>query len=180
MLFSVLVNISRHIRQNDKTKKNRDVLSETAVKSDLLSTQMSQGFNRQRLDLFINFARYLNDWGWLNQPQLSNVIKKRRLQWFGHLQRMDVTRLPLKLYRWIPYHGKRKPGRSRTTWKDVIKRDLDSLMTGWTLEEAEVAARDRKIWGYVRQQVHRCTMLFDDDDYDDLNDNRKDDMKCIW
>ena len=26
-----------------------------------------------------------------NQPQLSKVIKKRRLQWFGHLQRMDVT-----------------------------------------------------------------------------------------
>ena len=41
-------------------------------------------------------------------------------------------------------------------------------MTGWTLEEAEVAARDHKIWGifYVRQQVHRCMMLFDDDDDD--------------
>ena len=44
-------------------------------------------------------------------------------------------------------------------------------MTGWILEEAEVAARDCKIWGhflYVRQQVHRCTMLFDDDDDDSL------------
>ena len=61
-----------------------------------------------------------------NQLQLSNIIKKRRLQWFGHLQRMDASRLPLKLYRWTPYHGQRKPGRPRTAWKDVIRRDLDS------------------------------------------------------
>ena len=93
-----------------------------------------------------------------NQPQLSNAIKKRRLQWFGHLQRMNVTRLPLNLYRWTPYHGKRKPGRPRTTWKDVIKLDLDSLMTGWTLEEAEVAARDRKIWGHFLLQAAGASM----------------------
>ena len=101
-----------------------------------------------------------------NQPQLSNVIKKCLVQWFGHLQRMDVTWLSLKLYRWTPYHGNRKPGRPRTTWKDIIKCDLDSLMTGWTLEEAEVAAKTARSGGifYVRQQVHRCTMLFDDDD----------------
>ena len=26
-------------------------------------------------------------------------------------------------------------------------------MTGWTLEEAEVAARDRKIWGHFLRQA---------------------------
>ena len=68
---------------------------------------------------------------------------------------MDVSllQIPLKLYRWTPYHEQRKPGRPRITWKDVIKRDLDSLMTGWTLEEADVAARDRKIWGHFLCQA---------------------------
>ncbi|XP_072041140.1 uncharacterized protein [Amphiura filiformis] len=28
------------------------------------------------------------------QPQLTSVIRKRRLQWFGHLQRMDGDRTP--------------------------------------------------------------------------------------
>ena len=39
-------------------------------------------------------------------------------------------------------------------------------MTGWSVEEAEVAARDCKIWGHfcVKQEVHGSTMLFDDDD----------------
>ena len=64
-----------------------------------------------------------------NQPKLSNIIRNRPLQWFGHLQRMDAIRLPLKLHQWIPYHGQRNPGRPRTTWKDVIRRDLESFMT---------------------------------------------------
>ena len=94
-----------------------------------------------------------------NQPQLSNIIKKRRLQWFGHLQRMDASRLPPKLYRWTPYHGQRKPGRPpRISWKDIIRRDLDSLMTGWSLEEAEVAARDQKIWGHFLRQAAGAEM----------------------
>ena len=69
-----------------------------------------------------------------NQPQLTNIIKKRRLQWFGHLQRMDASRLTLRLYQWNPNHRQRKPGRPRTTWKDDIRNDLDSLMIGWSLD----------------------------------------------
>ena len=92
------------------------------------------------------------------QPQLSSIIRQRRLQWFGHLQRMDVNRLPLKMYRWMPTHGKRKPGRPRTTWRDVITRDLDTLLTGWSLEEAEVAARDRKNWKLFLRQAASAGM----------------------
>ena len=35
----------------------------------------------------------------------------------------------------------------------VIRCDLDSLMIGWSLEEAEVAARDLKIWGHFLRQA---------------------------
>ena len=77
------------------------------------------------------------------QPVLSNTIRKRRLQWFGHLQRMDSNRIPKRLYQWTPTHGKRRCGRPRTTWKNVIQRDLRKLGTEWSTEEAEVAAQDR-------------------------------------
>ena len=59
-------------------------------------------------------------------------------------------------------HVQRKPGRPRTTWKDIIQCDLDSLMTGWSLEEAEVAVRDRKIWGlFLCQAVHVGACIHD-------------------
>ena len=74
------------------------------------------------------------------QPQLTAVIRKRRLQWFGQIQRMDMDRIPKKLYLWKPAHGKRKPGRPKTFWQAVIQKEMD---LGWTVEEAEVEARER-------------------------------------
>ena len=48
------------------------------------------------------------------QPQLTSVIRKRRLKWFGHVQRMDASRIPRRLYSWNPTHGRRR-GQPRTT-----------------------------------------------------------------
>ena len=87
------------------------------------------------------------------QPQLTMVLRKRRLQWFGHLLRMDTQRIPRILYLWTPTHGKRRIGRPRTSWKDVITRDLETLDFGWSLEEAEVAAQDRTIWKFLTCQA---------------------------
>ena len=96
------------------------------------------------------------------QPVLSNTIRKRRLQWFGHLQRMDNNRIPKRLYQWTPTHGKRRPGRPRTTWKNVIQRDLRKLGTEWSTEEAEVAAQDRSVWKYLSSQA-ACAELHEAD-----------------
>ena len=58
------------------------------------------------------------------QPQLTNILRKRRLKWFGHVLRMDNDRAPKMLYLWQLSHGKRRRGRPRTTWRDVIQRVL--------------------------------------------------------
>ena len=87
------------------------------------------------------------------QPQLTSVIRRRRLQWFGHVQRMDMYRIPKKAYTWKPVHGKRRPGRPKMSWKEVIKKDINKLECGWSVEEAEVAARDRSIWKYLSRQA---------------------------
>ena len=73
-------------------------------------------------------------------------MKRNRLWWFGHIQRMDPRRIPLRLYHWDPtaIGGKRKKGRQRQRWVDTCSRDLSAL--GATLKEGENLARDRGEW----------------------------------
>ena len=56
------------------------------------------------------------------QPQQTNLIRNHRLKWFGHLLRMDSNRIPRRLHLWKPSHGRRRRGRPRTKWIDVIQR----------------------------------------------------------
>ena len=92
------------------------------------------------------------------QPQLTNIIRNRRLKWFGHVLRMDPGRIPRTLYLWKPTHGKRKRGRPRTMWKDVIQRDLKTLGFDWSVEEAEVATQDRALWRFLVGQAASAEM----------------------
>ena len=80
------------------------------------------------------------------QPQLTNLIRYRRLKWFGHLLRMDSNRIPKRLHLWKPSHRRRRRGQPRTKWIDIIQRDLRNLGFGWTIEEAELAAQDCIVW----------------------------------
>ena len=58
--------------------------------------------------------------------QASRKITDRRLKWYGHVMRMEedhvVKRVMTKA---IP--GKRKRGRPKTRWKDVCKRDMQTV-----------------------------------------------------
>src|SRR6218665_1131130 len=50
-------------------------------------------------------------------------IKKRRLQWFGHVERMEEKRQPnAALHGHV--EGKRSRGRQRKTWMDNVREDL--------------------------------------------------------
>ena len=87
------------------------------------------------------------------QPQLLMVIRKRRLQWFGHIQRMDSQPIPRRVYFWNPLHGKQRPDRSKTSWRDTIQTDILQMNLAWSVEEAEVAAKDRRIWKFISRQA---------------------------
>ena len=54
--------------------------------------------------------------------------------------------------------GKRRRGRPRTKWTDVIQRDLLNLGFGWSIEEAEVAAQDRTVWRILTSQAASADM----------------------
>jgi hypothetical protein len=49
------------------------------------------------------------------KPDIIDIIERRRLQWFGHVKRMQEERLPKLIIEWIPGE-RRKRGYPRKTW----------------------------------------------------------------
>ena len=60
---------------------------------------------------------------WGDSDTISQKVTARRLEWLGHLARMDETRTPQRcLFGWLP--GQRPRGGPRKRWRDVVKADL--------------------------------------------------------
>ena len=59
-------------------------------------------------------------------------------------------------------HGRRRRGRPRTMWTDVIQRDLLNLGLRWSVEEAEIAAQDRTVWKILTSQAAGADMHYAD------------------
>ena len=62
------------------------------------------------------------------QDMILDDITRKQLIWYGHVERMDTTRLPRIMIYWKP-EGRKQRGRLRRTWKDGIytamnERDL--------------------------------------------------------
>jgi hypothetical protein len=62
------------------------------------------------------------------QDMLLDDITRKQLIWYGHVERMDPTQLPIVMIHWKP-EGRKKRGRPRRIWKDGIypamnERDL--------------------------------------------------------
>jgi hypothetical protein len=79
----------------------------------------------------------------LRQPPVSLKLRKARLKWFGHAQRMMEDRPPKRLAN-VQMKGGRPIGRPRTRWKEVLQRDLESI--DLNLEEAAVEALNWERW----------------------------------
>jgi hypothetical protein len=58
-------------------------------------------------------------------PDIVNVIKIRRLEWFGHVVRMNETR-SVKIFEG-KLEGRRSRGRPRLRWMNDVEYDLRKL-----------------------------------------------------
>jgi hypothetical protein len=63
-----------------------------------------------------------------SRDMILDDITRKQIIWYGHVERMDPTRLPKIMIHWKP-EGRKKRGRARRTWKDGIytamnERDL--------------------------------------------------------
>lgn len=74
---------------------------------------------------------------------IEDYIERRQLGWWGHLIRMEEDTQTRKVWE-TKMTGKRKKGRPKQTWDDVVKKILKKKGKEWN--EAKRLARDRKTW----------------------------------
>jgi len=55
-----------------------------------------------------------------DKPDIIDIIERKRLQWYGHVKRMQEERLPKLIMEWIPGE-RRKRGRPRKTWMEGVR-----------------------------------------------------------
>ena len=73
--------------------------------------------------------------------KIEDLLRTRRLRWFGHAARMNPERLPKKML--TGQLGRRRPvGRARTSWRKVIKEDLEAI----ECDDYPVMVADREAW----------------------------------
>jgi transcription termination factor 2 len=75
-------------------------------------------------------------------------IKVRRLEWLGHVIRMEDTRLPKMVFNAKP-EGRRGDGRSRPRWLDDVETDIKAL----GVKRWRIKAQDRKEWPATLREV---------------------------
>jgi len=59
------------------------------------------------------------------KSDIIDIIEQKRLQWYGHVKRMPVERIPKLIMAWIP-RERRKRGRPRKTWMEGVTSSHDN------------------------------------------------------
>jgi len=93
----------------------------------------------QRCSVFLSTIEELDRL--IKHKNIVNYIKAQRLSWFGHVQRMSVTRTVKKIFDWKPL-TKISQGRPKYRWEDNIKQDICQMkVKNWT-----ACIQDREKW----------------------------------
>lgn len=80
------------------------------------------------------------------EPEISKIIRSRRLGWLGHIERMSDDRSAKKMLD-IEFGATRKKGRPKTRWFSEVMKDL----TDRGIEDWRVKARNRTEWKKINK-----------------------------
>jgi hypothetical protein len=86
------------------------------TKRDEVTREWRKLYNVELNDLYIS-------------PNISPVIKSKRIRWAGHVARMSEKRGVYRFLVWKP-EGKRRLGIPRRRWEYNIERDLQEVGCG--------------------------------------------------
>jgi len=62
---------------------------------------------------------------------LEVILRSTKLQWLGHVHRMDNSRIPKHALAWLPENGKRKCGRPQKSSSDTLSEDMPNIDMAW-------------------------------------------------
>jgi hypothetical protein len=71
---------------------------------------------------------------------IFRFIKSQRIRWLGHIERMQVTAIPKKMYGKL--YATRRRGRPKTRWLDDVFTNRRKM----GINEWRYRARDRDVW----------------------------------
>ena len=90
----------------------------------------------------------------LKGQNIIAFIKKQKLNWLGHVERMAEDNIVQKIKRWKPM-SKRPIGRLKTRWEDDVLGDKKSINIGnWNK-----VAQNRDSWKKVVEQARNLYRL---------------------
>jgi len=62
----------------------------------------------------------------IKHENIINFATAQRLGWYGHIERMQETRMVKAIHAWKPI-SKTPMGRPKICWEDVVKKDIQRL-----------------------------------------------------
>jgi len=62
----------------------------------------------------------------IKHENIINFARAQRLGWYGHIERMQETRIVKAIHAWKPI-SKRPMGRPKIRWEDDVKKDIQRL-----------------------------------------------------
>jgi hypothetical protein len=82
-------------------------------------------------------------------PDLGVDIYRKRLEWLGHVTRMDQRRVVKKIYDSKP-EGRRKVGRPKLRWLDDVENNLRVMK----IKRWRKKAQNREEWASVIKEAN--------------------------
>ena len=86
----------------------------------------------------------------------SIIVKKRRLSWLGHLLRLDDETPAKKALKEYFRKVKKRRGKRKTTWIDIIKKDFQHLNftdESKLLQHLGTLSGNRRLWKSLIQHI---------------------------
>ena len=133
------------------TKRDRKQLNifERKVYRRILGPVYDKG--KENCRILTNEEIYAN----IKKPTITETIRLHRLRWFGHVQRMEESRIPQRVLYTI-LETIRPRGRPRNRWLDEVRED--GRMAGG--EEWQEKMYDRDEWRRLLRTARNHRILF--------------------
>ena len=90
----------------------------------------------------------------LNLEEIGVVLRRRRLRWFGHVERKDENDW-VRMCSYLEIDGKRPKGRPRKTWLETIQSDMRGV--GLKAQDALDRVKWRPGISSGREGTHRVS-----------------------